>query len=418
MRHFHISKHHTFYAIGLSYEKADAEVRGLFALDQASKDQLHQAAKEDGVEGLLLVATCNRTEVYGFARQPEQLIELLCKHTRGTEEIFQKVGYVFENLEAVDHLFRVGTGLDSQILGDFEIISQIKQSFKRSKKFGMANHFTERLCNSVIRASKRIKTDTELSSGATSVAFASVAYIMENVPEVSEKNILLFGTGKIGRNTCENLIKHTRNTHITLINRTREKAEQVAGKFQMVVKPFEDLKTELKHTDVLIVATGSQNPTITKDHLKDSGNILVLDLSIPKNVSQKVEKLPGVELVHLDHLSRITDATLKRRQAYIPEAEAIIADIKNDFLSWLESRKYAPVIKALKEKLTAMKEEELLVYVSKIDGLELSPNGLESKRIIEKVTRHFANNLKASQQDADESLEQIQRVFEIELVTP
>jgi glutamyl-tRNA reductase len=113
----------------------------------------------------------------------------------------------------------------------------------------------ERLANAVIQASKRIKNDTDISSGATSVSFAAVQYIMARVPYVSEKNILLFGTGKIGRNTCENLLKHTRNEHITLINRTKEKAEKIAGKFNLIVKEFADIQSEIMQTDVLIVAT-------------------------------------------------------------------------------------------------------------------------------------------------------------------
>jgi glutamyl-tRNA reductase len=128
----------------------------------------------------------------------------------------------------------------------------------------LLNSFTERLINSVIQASKRIKNETELSSGATSVSFAAVQYIMTNVKNVSDKNILLFGTGKIGRNTCENLVKHTKNSHITLINRTKTKAEEVAGKFNLIVKDYHTLKEEINTSDIVIVATGAQNPTVCK----------------------------------------------------------------------------------------------------------------------------------------------------------
>ena len=124
-------------------------------------------------------------------------------------------------------MFRVGSGLDSQILGDFEIISQLKLVPELLKKQGLLNPFIERLINAVIQASKRIKTETEISSGATSVSFASVQYILNNIRNSFKKNILLFGTGKIGRNTCENLVKHTKNEHITLINRTKTKLKKL-----------------------------------------------------------------------------------------------------------------------------------------------------------------------------------------------
>ena len=309
MKNYHITKLNSFYTIGVSYKKADAVVRGKFSLDSNAMDSLLNRAKEHGIDGLLVTSTCNRTELNGFAQHPFQLIKLLCDHSQGTLEEFQEVAYVYKNNEAIEHIFRVGTGLDSQILGDFEIVGQLKQSFNRSKRLGIANPFIERLCNSVIQASKRIKNETEISSGATSVAFASVQYILSNVPDIQNKNILLFGTGKIGRNTCENLIKHTKNPHITLINRTKGKAEQIAGKFNLLVKDYGDLQTEIRNTDVLVVATGGQSPTISKDLIHAKKPLLILDLSIPKNVAAEVSEMENISVIHLDHLSQLTDKT-------------------------------------------------------------------------------------------------------------
>ena len=150
MKNYHLSKYPSFYTVGLSYRKAEAELRGKFSLDVPGIDRLTLAAKNEGLDGLLIISTCNRTELYGFAQHPYQLIKLLCEQTQGSVEEFQEVAYVYKNHDAISHLFKVGTGLDSQILGDFEIISQIKQSFYRSKKHGMANPFIERLCNSVL----------------------------------------------------------------------------------------------------------------------------------------------------------------------------------------------------------------------------------------------------------------------------
>src|SRR5690606_35944631 len=253
MEKYHISKHRSFYTIGLSYKKADAEMRGRFSLDIESKKALLLQAQSAGIDSILVISTCNRTELYGFAQHPFQLIQLLCGNSKGTVEEFQEVAYVYKNYDAIEHLFKVGTGLDSQILGDFEIISQIKQGFYLSRKYDLVNPFLERLVNSVIQASKRIKNETNLSSGATSVSFASVQYILKNIANVADKDILLFGTGKIGRNTCENLVKHTNNSHITLINRTKDKAEKIAGKFNLLVKDYCDLQAEILKSDILIV---------------------------------------------------------------------------------------------------------------------------------------------------------------------
>jgi glutamyl-tRNA reductase len=414
MENHNVSRHQYFYAVGLSYKKADAAIRGKFSLDAAGKTAVLQQAKEEGIGSLIVTSTCNRTEIYGFAQHPFQLIKLLCDNSRGTVEEFQRVAFVYKNTEAINHMFRVGTGLDSQILGDFEIISQIKTSFVEAKAHGVANAFMERLVNSVIQASKRIKNETEISSGATSVSFASVQYIMNNVPDIANKNILLFGTGKIGRNTCENLVKHTKNDHIVLVNRTKDKAEKIAGKFNLVVKDYDVLPLEIPKADVLVVATGAQNPTIDKDILVLNKPLLILDLSIPKNVHDDVKELEGVTVVHLDDLSKITDGTLENRKLHIPAAEAIIDEVKEEFISWMNARKFAPTIHALKEKLNSIKDGELDFQRKKITNFDEEQAEIISNRIIQKITTHFANHLKDNDTMVDESIEWIEKVFRIE----
>ena len=410
-------KHHYFYSVGLSYKKADAEIRGKFSLDTAAKTRLLEQAKNEGIESLIVTSTCNRTEIYGYAEHPFQLIKLICANSQGSVEEFQKVGFVYKNQEAISHMFRVGTGLDSQILGDFEIIAQIRNSFSQSKSLGLANAFMERLVNAVIQASKKIKTDTEISSGATSVSFAAVRYIINNVQDIGNKNILLFGTGKIGRNTCENLVKHTKNDHITLINRTKEKAEKLAGKLNLIVKDYSELHLELQKADVVVVATGAQNPTIDKAILNLKKPLLILDLSIPKNVNEDVEEIEGVTLIHMDYLSQLTDETLENRKKHIPAAEAIIEEIKEEFITWTKGRKFAPTINALKAKLNAIKTSELDFQSRKISNFNEEQAEIISNRIIQKITTHFANHLKDDDTMVDESIEWIEKVFKIGVTT-
>ena len=414
MEQFNKSESTYFYVIGLSYKKADAKIRGEFSLDQTAKTNLMLQAKASGIESLVATSTCNRTEIYGFARHPFELIKLLCDNTQGTVEDFQNVAYVYKNSDAIQHMFKVGAGLDSQILGDFEIISQLKLSAKISKKHQLLNAYLERLINAVIQASKRIKTETELSSGATSVSFASVHYIKKTVEEISTKNILLFGTGKIGRNTCENLIKHTKNKHITLINRTRDRADKVAGKFKLLVKDYSQLQEEIGNTDILIVATGAQNPTIDKHLIQNKKPLLILDLSIPKNVNENVKELPMVTLVHLDHLSQMTDETLEKRKQYIPVAESIITDIKTEFEAWVDNRKFAPTIKALKEKLQVFATAEVDTQRKKINEFNEAQAELISANLVQKITNHFAHHLKDETISKNESLELIKKVFQLD----
>lgn len=406
----------TFYSVGLSYKKADAEIRGRFSLDSQAKNDLLIQAKQEGIESILVTSTCNRTEIYGFAEHPIQLIKLLCENTQGTVEEFQKVAFVYKNKEAINHIFKVGTGLDSQILGDFEIISQLKLAFTESKGLDLINSFMERLVNSVIQASKRIKNETEISSGATSVSFASVQYIFKNVEDISNKNILLFGTGKIGRNTCENLVKHTKHEQITLINRTKDKAEKLARKLNVIVKNYADLQSEIQKADVLVVATGAQNPTVDKAILNLKKPILILDLSIPKNVNENVQDIPGVRLIHMDHLSQMTDETLENRKLHIPAAEEIIEEIQNEFHAWTKQRKFAPTIQALKAKLNHIKESELSLQRKKMPNFDQDQAEVISARIIQKITNHFANHLKDEETVVDDSIEWISKIFQIESV--
>ena len=402
-----------FYAIGVSYKNADLKTRGDFSLSLEQKDTLTLEAKREGVEEILINSTCNRTEIYAHVNHPIQLINLLCKHSKGSLVVFNEIGYTHKNNAAFHHIFKVGTGLDSQILGDFEIIGQLKQGFFRSKKLGMGHGFMERLVNVVIQASKRIKTETRISSGATSVAFASVQYIINTIEDISEKNILLFGTGKIGRNTCENLIKHTENDHIVLINRTHEKAKHIAGKFNVLVKEYGELPTEIRKTDVLIVATGAQQPTISKDIIHKDTPLLILDLSIPSNVHSNVEELEHVTLINLDSLSQITNKALEDRRQYIPQAETILEEVKEEFLQWLEHRQYAPALRALKAKLTAQQSSEIKNQEKKA---VLKPEAVSvSDQMIQKITGQLANYLKENPNKASTTLDVIQEVFQLDI---
>ncbi|MEO8535495.1 MAG: glutamyl-tRNA reductase [Flavobacterium sp.] len=413
MENFYLSKTTTFYALGLSYKKADATIRGKFSLDAKAQSDILVQAKAEGIESLLVTSTCNRTEIYGFAHHPYELIKLLCDNSSGSVEEFREVAYIYKNQEAVNHMFRVGTGLDSQILGDFEIISQIKIAFNKSKLQNLVNTFLDRLVNSVIQASKKIKRDTEISSGATSVSFASVQYIIRNVEDIGNKNILLFGTGKIGRNTCENLVKHTKNSHITLINRTKNKAKILAGKLNVVVKDYANLQEEIQQADVLVVATGSNQPTIDKSLLNLKKPLLILDLSIPRNVNPDVGQIEGVTLIHLDYLSQMTDDTLERRKQHIPAAEAIIEDMKLELNTWINGRKYAPTIHALKTKLNEIIASELDFQRKKITNFDQEQADLISSRITQKITSHFASHLKDQNTTIDESIAFIEKVFQI-----
>ena len=393
--------------IGISYKNANLDTRGLFSLSDLQLHSLFLEAKEKKFDELMIINTCNRTEIFGWNNNADDFINLLCKHSNGDIKTFEKYGYIITGKKAIKHLFRVGTGLDSQILGDFEIIGQIKQSLNRSKRLNLISGRLERLVNSVIHASKKIKNQTKLSSGATSVAYASVQYIIKNVKNISKKKIVLFGIGKIGRNTCENLLKHTKNEHIVLINRTKEKAEKIALKFPVLVKPYGELTSEISNADVLIVATSSSNPTITKDLIFNSKNLLILDLSIPRNVETQINELNNIKVVHLDELSQITDSTIEKRKKHIPKAELIINSNIKDYILWLSQRKFSPTLKSFKEQVTQLKKEKLNCPHNNFFSDK-------AEEIAEKITGQVASFLKENPNKVPETIDLINKFLKVE----
>ena len=410
---FNHLKNPSLHIIGISYKNASALLRGKYSLDFQNSKKLLFDAKKGGIKSIIVNSTCNRVEIYAQTNNPQTIIKLLCKHSLGNQEDFKCFGYILKDDDAINHIFRVGTGLESQILGDFEIIAQMRKSFKISKEKGLISPYFDRLFSSVMQASKRIKNETELSSGATSVSFAAVRYILDNVSNLKSKKILLFGVGKIGRNTCENLVKHTSNKQITLINRTQDKARKIAGKFKLIVKNISKISDEIRNTDILIVATASTSPTITEKIVSTSKRLLILDLSLPKNVDEKLKLRPDINLLDLDYLSTITDKNLKKRKQYIPKANAIIHETKQDFNNWVETRKYAPTVNALKTKLKKIQDNKINVLKKKSSILS-EENVLEvGDHLIQKITNQIANHLKESK-EFEEELESVRTIFQLD----
>ncbi|ANE51129.1 glutamyl-tRNA reductase [Flavisolibacter tropicus] len=347
----HISN---FYVAGINYKKSDASIRGQFAITNEQYEAILTLAAERGLNELFILSTCNRTEIYGFGYSSEQLIDLLCSQTAGDAATFKKAAYIKKGQHAVEHVFQVGAGLDSQILGDYEIVGQLKTAVKFSKERGFVGAFTERLINCVLQSSKLIKNSTALSGGTVSVSFAAVQYIRDTVTDIRSKNILLLGVGKIGRNTCKNLVDYLETTNITLINRTTEKAAELANELGLSCAPLSDLDAHIKKADIILVATNAAEPTILKSHLEGGSQKLIIDLSIPYNVEDAAQLLPNVQMVNVDELSKLKDETLKKREAEVPKAKGIIGELMIEFMDWYDMRKHVPLLKDLKSKLKSL----------------------------------------------------------------
>jgi glutamyl-tRNA reductase len=403
-----------FYNVGLSYKKADVTVRSAFSISKENQRLLIKEALKNGINGVLVLSTCNRTEITGFAKHPFELISLLLKYSKGNLDDFIKVSNVYKNKAAVDHLFNIGTGLDSQILGDYEIVGQLKRSFKLSKKMGATNAYLERLMNLVLHASKMVKNNTKISSGTTSVAYAAIQYIIETIPDYDNLNILTYGLGDIGKNTCKNILEYTSNRNITLINRTHGKALEF-GKVHpdVAIREHAQLTQQIEQADILIVSTGSNRTTIDRSHLRPDKELLIIDLSIPENVDLSVKDLPGITLVNVDDLSKITDKTIETRQNEVPKAKEIIATYKNEFNEWIAHRKFVPAVNALKESLMSIQHDEINFQQKKIKDFNIEQAEMITSRMIQKITTQFVKHLKEEETAVDQSISVVSKIFDL-----
>jgi glutamyl-tRNA reductase len=236
--------------------------------------------------------------------------------------------------------------------------------------------------------------------------------MLDTIADLDNKKIILFGLGKIGRNTCENLVKHTKNTSITLINRTRDRAEQFAGKFDIEVKDYADLPVEIRKADVLVVATGAEKPTIAKSLIHSDKPLLILDLSMPKNVNPNVLELKNVSLLHLDELSKMSDKTLLERKKQVPQAEKIIAQSLEEFNQWIETRKFTPALVAVKKLMEDIQLQELKAHRKKNPSLDADSALAVSDRLIQKLTNRMATHLRTSE-NAGESVKALKTLFNV-----
>ena len=397
-----IHKTSNFAVLSISYEKADVETRGKFAFFDESIKSFVSRIHDQDLGDAFVVSTCNRTEIYTTTCNYLLVAEEYCKTIGVNITDFLQFADILTKEEALQHLFRVAAGLESQIIGDFEIIGQIKKAYARFKRERKnSNPFLERGINSAIQISKRIKNETGISNGAASVSYAAVHYILNNQKRIADKNILLLGVGEIGQNTVENLVKHVYQPKIKIANRTQEKAEKISQKYNIPHVDYSEFEKELENTDILIVATAAKKPIINKSHFKTNKEILVIDLSIPNNVDRNVQEIDNVTLIDVDELSKQIQETIQQREKEVPKAEQIIKEMTKDFLEWEKKRKLAPNIHHFKAVLKNMERNEMHNFYKKNKYIDITDMKLSDK-MIQKITNRFAkyiidNPLKAEE---------------------
>ncbi|TVQ66139.1 MAG: glutamyl-tRNA reductase [Balneolaceae bacterium] len=405
-----------FTAIGITHWDAPVEIREKFSLNSDCMSLLLEGAEREGIRSLFIVSTCNRTEIFALGASTKELIRLLTTYSHGTLDEFHSYGFELEGERAVRHLFSVATGLDSQILGDLQIVKQVKEGYEFSASRGMVSGEMHRLIQHLFRAHKRSRNETSLGHGAATVAYAAVKFAMQTFDNLVSKNILLVGTGKIGKVTCKNLV-NLGASKLTLINRSRDRAEFVAGKFNLEVADMEQLPQQIADADLIIVATGASEPVIRPEHMIPSIESpkfkVMLDLSVPRNIDPKVASLDFVDVANMDMLSDVTDEAYKKREKEVPLVKNIIEDEISSFMLWLNEQRVVPTIKALTRKFESIRENELNYFRNKIDTSDFDKIDNLTRRIVNKLAAYSIEHLRDHHQ-SEEVAEMVKVMFKLE----
>jgi len=329
-----------FFVVGLSFKKTDLTQRNLFAFNAQQCADIYKDTQSDCLKEFFILSTCNRTEVYGFAPCEYLLTGLLQQHAGCSTEAMQGIVYSKEGTEAVQHFFEVAAGLDSQIPGDYEVISQIKSSFQLAKQHGRTNGYLEKLFNFSLQASKEVKNTTSFSDGTLSVSFAVVQQLMDQ-PDI--KAVTILGAGETGELTIKYIQRFLPNVEINLVNRDIEKLRVISEKYNTTAFVLPELDTALKSSDALIVATNASRPIVYFENLEGSAVKVIYDLSVPQNVAKEVYDSGEIDILDIDTISEKINHTVESRLAEVPKVKEIIKKNIDQFTEWSFRNQYFTV---------------------------------------------------------------------------
>ncbi|TXK52883.1 glutamyl-tRNA reductase [Pontibacter qinzhouensis] len=412
-----------FKAISLSYKKAPLDIRELIALDEISCRQYLQTLKGFiQASDILVLSTCNRTEVYynSDADYSTEIVKLL-GITKGIENISKYFDYftiLNEHDDAVQHLFEVSMGLESQVVGDMQITNQVKQAYQWAADNETAGPFLHRLMHTIFFTNKRVVQETAFRDGAASTSYAAIELIEDLTAEITEPAILVVGLGEIGADVCRNLKdKGFKNVKIT--NRTLSKAKILAEECEMEVLPFEEIVQGLKEADVIISSVAREMPFFTKEMIKRL-NVLTykffIDLSVPRSVEAEVESIPGVLVYNIDIIQNKASEALQQRINSVPKVKEIILESIEQFNDWSKEMVVSPTINKLKNALESIRQEEMARYLKKLSPEETKRLDNITKSMMQKIIKLPVLQLKAAckRGEAETLIDVLNDLFDLE----
>ena len=369
----------TFYAFGLNHETASLEVTEAFALDEQAQRAVYRSAELHPSAEVILLSTCNRTEAYLYGTDDDVAAVRRALAEAAHQDWPEENAFLYEDEDAVRHVLEVTSGLRSLVLGDAQILAQVKDAYRLAVDADAVTTLLHRLMHTAFRAAKRVASETALGSGAASVSSAAVAMTRDHFDDVAggslhAADVMLVGAGKMGRLALTAMLDDAPRT-IRVTNRSPERAHEVAERTGAEVVPWDKRHAVLARVDVVIVATGAPDPVLRFDELPDRPEHrppgLLIDISMPRNVDPAIDAHPRYTVLDLDALQTWTQQVEADRSAEIPAARAICDDLMGDFVTWVfHQQALQPAIQAIRETFDAIRTQEIERHAHRFEGMD------------------------------------------------
>lgn len=385
--------------VGLSHHTAPVELRERLAFTKAMLPlALAELSRLDALGEVVLLSTCNRTEVYAASTDvagAQQAVADYLARSRGLggAKALDSYLYTHTDADAARHLFRVAAGLDSLVVGEPQIFGQVKDAFATASSAGVTGPTLNKLFPASFVVGKRVRSETALGEGAVSVSYAAVSLARKIFGNLAGLNVLLVGAGEMARLTAEHLKGHDVQC-IAVTSRTFEHARELAEEVGGTAIEWDRLDAALAASDIVVTATGSTEPVLTRARVvaaigaRRRRPLFVIDIAVPRDVEASVGDLEHVFLYNVDDLEAIVADNLARREAEIARAEAIVGEELARFVAWLRARQAVPTVVALRQRFEAIRQHELRRLEPKL--AQLSP---EARHRVDEITRLIVEKL-------------------------
>jgi glutamyl-tRNA reductase len=392
-----------FKSVSISHRTAPLTIREMVALNEDESKAFAIKCKDlFGLNELLIVSTCNRTELYYTAIEniSEELVKALLieKGIQINAEFLNYFKYLNETEDSLRHLFEVATGLQSKVVGDLQIPNQIKKAYQLAADLNLAGPYLHRLMHTIFYSNKRVAQETSFRDGAASVSYATVALAEELSQAIPQPKVLILGLGEIGLDVCKNM-EEKDFAEFTIMNRTQEKAEKIAQGMPFRVAPFADLWEEISKADIIISSVRTENPIITLEEIKKLQVLsfkYFIDLSVPRSIEDGIEKNPGILLYNIDSLKERADEALAARMASVPDVRVIIEESIVSFNDWSKEMEVSPTIHKLKSALENIRKEEINRHIKGLNKDEIEKLEKITANLVQKIMKQPILHLKAA----------------------